>query len=152
MTNPQLGNPAPDFTLADQSGNRVHLADFRGNKKVVLIFYPADDTPGCTAQLCAARDDRDLYEQAGAVVFGVNQADPESHQQFVSKYQLTTPLLVDRDLQVARQYGAVGDSGRHIRRTVVGINEVGKIVYYQPGLPSTAEILAALKAASYGNE
>ncbi len=144
MNNPQVGDAAPDFTLSDQNGNSVHLADFRGSKKVVLIFYPADDTPGCTAQLCAARDDRDRYEQAGAAVFGVNQAGAESHQQFVSKYQLTTPLLVDHDLKVAQEYGAVADSGLHIKRSVVGINEAGKVVYHVQGLPSTDEILAAL--------
>ncbi len=147
MSEAQVGEAAPDFTLSDQNGNSVHLADFRGSKKVVLIFYPADDTPGCTAQLCAVRDDRDRYEQAGAAVFGVNQAGAESHQQFVSKHQLTTPLLVDSDLKVAGEYGAIGSSGQQIKRTVVGIDESGKVVYHVQGLPSTNEILAALTVA-----
>jgi peroxiredoxin Q/BCP len=145
MTNIQVGDSAPDFTLADQDGNQVHLADQLGKSKVVLIFYPGDDTPGCTRQLCAVRDDAALYQQAGAKVFGVNQAGSASHGKFISKYQLTTPLLVDSGLQVAHEYDAVNATGSHINRTVIGINEAGKVVYYIHGLPSTEEIIAAIK-------
>lgn len=145
MAEIKIGDTAPDFTLADQDGTQVHLADLRGKSKVVLIFYPGDDTPGCTRQLCAARDDAPLYQQAGAKVFGVNQAGAASHEKFVSKYQLTTPLLVDSGLQVAGEYDALNASGQHINRTVVGIDEQGKVTYYVHGLPSTEEIIAAIR-------
>ncbi|HMD67661.1 MAG TPA: redoxin domain-containing protein, partial [Chitinivibrionales bacterium] len=77
-----IGKTAPDFTLVSDKGDTVRLSDFRGNNYVVLIFYPGDQTPGCTKQLCAIRDDYAEFGKKGAVVFGVNPADAESHAQF----------------------------------------------------------------------
>lgn len=105
---PQPGTPAPDFTLPDQNGNAVHLADLRG-KHVVLYFYPKDDTPGCTKEACSFRDEWGELERQGVVVLGISRDDAESHQRFISKYQLPFTLLSDQDASVHHLYGAWGE-------------------------------------------
>jgi peroxiredoxin Q/BCP len=144
----QAGDPAPDFTLPASDGGSVTLSSFRGTANVVLIFYPKDQTPGCTKQLCTARDDASAYADAGARVFGVNGDDAASHERFVAKHGLTMPLLVDRGLTVAKAYDAVIGVGplRIVNRTVVGIAKDGTIAFYRRGMPATTEILAALPA------
>jgi peroxiredoxin Q/BCP len=141
-----VGDAAPDFKLTAHDGSVVELSAFRGKQPVVLIFYPMDQTPGCTAQLCAARDDANRYAEAGVAVFGVNGASAASHGRFVAKHRLATPLLVDEGLRVAGAYGAAAGFGplRMIKRTVVGIGVDGTVILYRRGMPSTAEILAAL--------
>jgi peroxiredoxin Q/BCP len=143
-----VGDPAPDFTLASADGQTVALNDRRGKANVVLIFYPKDQTPGCTKQLCAARDDAAAYAAAGAEVFGINSDDAASHARFIAKHGLATPLLVDPGLTVAKAYDAVIGIGplRIVNRTVVGIDRTGTVVFYRRGTPATAEILAALPA------
>src|ERR1700694_5667241 len=118
-----IGDSAPDFSLETQDGLRISLADFHGVKPVVLIFYPGDMTPGCTKQLCTARDDAPQYASAGIAVFGVNNAGAESHKKFVAKHGLTTPLLIDRGFAIASAYGSLIELGpiRITNRTVVGI-------------------------------
>lgn len=147
MAKIDVGAKAPDFTLIDQNGQSVKLSSFQGKSAVVLIFYPADQTPGCTKQLCSARDDDADYKKAGVAVFGVNPGSEESHQKFINKHNLTTPLLVDKGMAVATQYDAVMGFGplKIVNRTVIGIDEAGKIVFYKRGMPGTAEILAAIK-------
>lgn len=143
-----VGSLAPDFSLPDQNGNLVRLSDFKGKKSVVLIFYPGDQTPGCTRQLCTARDDSAEYDKVGVAVFGINPGSAESHQKFINKYQLNMPLLVDKGLLVAEKYNAIwtlgGVSLRFVKRTVVGVNKEGRIIFYQRGMPITREILAAV--------
>ncbi len=143
-----VGDQAPLFRLSDAEGRDVSLADFKGKQKVVLIFYPGDDTSGCTKQLCAVRDDWKKFRKADIAVFGVNHADAESHQQFKDKYHLTTPLLIDEGHKVAKAYGAVRLSFNplKINRTVVGISKEGTIIYFQPGMPTNDEILSAMGA------
>jgi thioredoxin-dependent peroxiredoxin len=145
MANSPVGKKAPDFSLRDQDGNLVQLSDFKGKKPVVLIFYPGDQTPGCTMQLCSARDDSSEYDKAGIAVFGVNPGSAESHQRFVNKRKLTMPLLVDTGLEVASRYDAVMGFGplKIVNRTVVGIDQEGRIVFYERGIPSTRQILRA---------
>ena len=98
------GQPAPDFSLADDSGATVHLADLRGSR-VVLYFYPKDDTPGCTRQACALRDGWGYVEATGAKLFGVSPDDVESHVRFKEKFRLPFPLLADTDHAVLEAYG-----------------------------------------------
>jgi peroxiredoxin Q/BCP len=140
------GHDAPDFALQDEKGNTVRLADYRGRSAVVLIFYPADSTPGCTRQLCAARDDYDRYEAAGIAVFGVNPGSEEAHRRFVEKHNLRTPLLLDAGAKVTRAYGALMPIPvlSLVNRTVVGIDRDGRVAFYQRGTPSTDAILAAM--------
>jgi peroxiredoxin len=103
MSKITVGETAPDFTLSSESGAVVSLAAARARGPVVLIFYPMDQTPGCTAQLCAARDDVERYTAAGVSVFGVNGGKATSHKKFVEKHGLTMPLLVDDGLARAPQ-------------------------------------------------
>ena len=145
-----IGSAAPDFTLESQDGTRVALGDFRGKQPIVLIFYPGDMTPGCTKQLCIARDDAPQYAAAGIAVFGVNSGNADSHKKFVAKHGLTTPLLVDCGFVASDVYGSLIKLGPNkiTNRTVVGIDTQGRIAYYKRGMPSTSEILAAMSVAT----
>lgn len=102
---PEIGSPAPSFTLASDSGEKITLSDLKG-APVVLYFYPRDDTPGCTKEACSFRDASSELKALGAVVLGVSPDDVASHAKFRDKYQLNFPLLADPDHHVAEQYGA----------------------------------------------
>ena len=147
------GKAAPAFTLADQDGKSVKLSDFKG-KSVVLYFYPADDTPGCTKESCAFRDDYSKLKKAGAVVLGVSPNDEASHQKFIKKYSLPFPLLVDSDHAVAEKYGAWGEKvmyGKKIVgaiRTTVIVGSDGKVAKIFPRVKVDGhvdKVLAVLK-------
>ena len=132
------GTPAPDFTLSDDSGRSVTLSKLRG-KNVVLVFYPGDDTPGCTRQLC---DFRDRWEQArtkGVEVFGVNPQSAAKHTHFRNKFQFPFPLIVDERRRIARLYNA---HGLIIKRTVYLIGPDGRIRFARRGMPSPTEVLS----------
>lgn len=146
----KIGQKAPDFALQDENGATVQLADFAGKSPVVLMFYPADDTPGCTKQLCAARDDYDKYQAAGVAVFGVNPGSASTHKRFAEKHGMRTPLLVDTRGAVSRAYDALMPIPvvTLVNRTVVGIDEEGIVRFCQRGMPGTSEILAALSGAA----
>jgi len=101
---PKAGEPAPDFTLPDQDGKAIRLSDLRG-KRVVLYFYPKDDTSGCTTQACAIRDRAPEFDTRGAIVLGVSPDNPASHRKFRDKYQLPFTLLADTEHAVAEKYG-----------------------------------------------
>jgi peroxiredoxin Q/BCP len=103
---PELGAAAPDFQLPDQHGNTLSLSDFRG-KWLVLYFYPKDDTPGCTQEACAFRDDLNQLTEIGAAVVGISVDDGVSHAEFAKKYHLPFPLLSDSSGAVAASYGAL---------------------------------------------
>src|SRR5918997_1798940 len=102
------GDPAPDFELGSDAGERVKLSDFRG-RPVVLFFYPKDDTPGCTAEACGFRDVYSEFEARGAVVLGVSPDDEASHVRFKEKYGLPFTLLADPDKEAAERYGVWGE-------------------------------------------
>jgi peroxiredoxin Q/BCP len=141
-----IGQQAPDFDLEDESGKRVRLADFRGASSVVLMFYPADNTPGCTKQLCAARDDYDRYVAAGVTVFGVNPGSSATHRRFAERHGFKTPLLLDAGGRVSRAYDALMPIPllTLVNRTVVGIDREGIVRFYERGMPSTDAILTAM--------
>lgn len=101
------GDPAPDFTVPASSGGTISLSDFRG-KSVILYFYPKDDTPGCTKEACAFRDEFAAFKQKGAVVLGVSVDGVKSHAKFIEKYRLPFTLLGDEERQVVRAYGVWG--------------------------------------------
>jgi peroxiredoxin Q/BCP len=136
------GDNAPLFELKSAEGTLVKLADFKGKKFVVLIFYPGDETPRCTKQLCEIRDDYTSFEKQGAVVFGVNPASEKSHAKFIKKNNFQFPLLVDEKGAVAALYGARGAMLN--KRTVYVIGKNGKIIFAERGKPPVADILAAI--------
>jgi len=100
-----VGSVAPDFTLRSQSGDEVSLASFRDQKRVVLFFYPKDETPGCTAEACSFRDEYDAFAQAGAEVIGISADSTDSHASFAAHHRLQMTLLSDPGGRVASLYG-----------------------------------------------
>lgn len=139
------GDQAPEFDLADGSGKRWKLSQLRG-RKVILYFYPADDTPGCIAQACDFRDSQDDLQAAGYVVLGVSPQGADSHQAFAGKYGLNFPLLVDEDHSVAEKYGAWGENKYYnkiflgIRRSTFVIDEEGRIAEAQYGVKAKGHV------------
>ncbi len=128
----QEGQPAPGFTARDQDGNTVSLSNFKG-KKVVLYFYPKDDTPGCTAQACNLRDNYTALLKSGFVVLGVSADDVKSHKKFEKKFGLPFPLIADEEQKIVNDYGVWGEKqlfGKKymgIIRTTFLIDENGMI-------------------------
>lgn len=130
--NLNIGDKAPDFNLKDQSGNDVSLDSLKG-KRVILYFYPKDDTPGCTVEACNFRDDFSLYTDRDTVILGVSPDGEQSHQKFIKKFDLPFSLLCDEDHSVAEKYGAWGEKNMYGRkymgiiRTTVQIDQDGTI-------------------------
>ena len=106
----KAGDRAPDFEAVATDGKRVSLADFRG-RKLVMYFYPMDDTPGCTKQACSLRDHNAEIAAKGAAILGVSTQDEASHRKFTRKHGLNFPLLADEDGAVGRAYGTIGGGG-----------------------------------------
>ena len=129
----QVGQAAPDFELPSDGGSKVKLSDFRG-KRVILYFYPKDDTPGCTTQACGFRDAYPQIEEKNAVVIGISPDGEKSHQKFKTKYNLPFILLADEDHAVAEAYGVWGEKTMYgkkhmgILRSHFVIDEKGKLV------------------------
>ena len=128
------GDKAPEFRLPSTTGKDITLKEFRGKKNVVLYFYPKDDTPGCTTESCAFRDDLSLYKNKDTVILGVSFDDLVSHEKFAAKYELPFSLLSDMDKKTAKAYGAYkkkslyGRSYMGIERSTFIINKKGRIV------------------------
>ena len=147
-----VGAKAPVFSAPDQSGKTVSLADFKG-KKVVLYFYPKDDTPGCTTEACSFRDEHSAFLKKGAVVLGVSPDSAKSHTKFIEKFSLPFPLLADEDKTIANAYGVwveksmYGKKYMGVERSTFVIGPDGKLLaIYRKVKPAehTAEVLAAL--------
>lgn len=148
----EKGMKAPEFMLNDQNGNAVRLSDYLG-KKVVLYFYPKDNTPGCTRQACAFAQSYSAFRDAGVVVIGVSKDSVASHDKFAKKYDLPFVLLSDPQLQAIEPYGVwqekklYGKTSMGVVRTTFIIDEHGMIETVMPKVkPDTnaAEIIAVL--------
>ena len=128
----EVGTKAPDFTLLDQDGQWVSLSDFQG-KKVILYFYPKDNTPGCTTQACGFRDNYPQFSQKDAIILGVSKDSVESHKKFQKKYQLPFTLLSDPELTVIQSYdkkkkkNMYGKKVMGVERSTYLIDEQGMI-------------------------
>jgi peroxiredoxin Q/BCP len=129
---PQIGTEAPPFEGRIQDGSLLRLSELRGNK-VVLYFYPKDDTPGCTKQACSLRDGWEELQAAGIQVVGVSQDDVESHEKFAEKYDLPFPIVADPDHDILKRYGVWGERSMFgntfmgTKRTTFLIDEEGII-------------------------
>ncbi len=129
----QEGDTAPDFKSKDQNGKPVNLKDFKG-KKVVLYFYPEDDTPTCTIEACNLRDNYSLLKKNGYVILGVSPDDEKKHKKFEEKYSLPFTLVADPDKKIIDNYGVWGEKNLYgrkymgLHRTTFLIDEKGKIV------------------------
>lgn len=147
----EIGDKAPDFKLKSDSGETVKLSSFKG-KKVVLYFYPADDTPGCTKQACDFRDNFSALQGADAVVLGVSPDSVESHVKFKKKYDLNFPLLSDPDHKVAETYGAWGEKNNYgkvyigLIRSHFVIDEKGKLIDIRRRVSAKDSVRLALEA------
>jgi peroxiredoxin Q/BCP len=137
MTLLEPGDKAPDFKTTDQDGKSVALKDFAG-KKVVLYFYPKDDTPGCTKEACAFRDGFSDFKKRKIEVLGVSADDEKSHKKFAEKFKLPFRLLADTEKKIVQDYGAYGDKSLYgrlfkgIHRVTYLIDEKGKIAAVWP--------------------
>ena len=133
----KIGQKAPDFMALNDKGEKVKLADLKG-KKVVLYFYPKDDTPGCTKEACAFRDGIDEIKSRGAIVLGVSADSVYSHKKFKNKFDLNFPLLTDSDKKMVEGYGVWKEKSMYgkkymgIERTTFIIDENGKIAHIFP--------------------
>ena len=150
-----VGQPAPDFRLPSDTGEEVSLSHFRG-KKIVLYFYPKDDTPGCTTEACAFRDGFSQIAEKGAIILGVSPDSVASHQAFKSKFNLNFPLLSDVNKEVVQKYGVwkersmYGHSFMGVERTTCIMDEEGRIAKIFPKVSVSehyAEVLDALSAS-----
>jgi peroxiredoxin Q/BCP len=151
---PKAGDPAPDFEASTTDGKRVSLKDYRG-RKLVMYFYPKDDTPGCTKQACSLRDHNREIKAKGAEILGVSTQGEESHRKFTQKFELNFPLLADTEGKVGRAYGTLGGGGLVSKlKTAVGmadrvtfiIDENGRIAHViaRPDVANHAEEVLAL--------
>ena len=150
----RAGDPAPDFQGVTTDGKKVGLKNYRG-KKLVMYFYPKDDTPGCTKQACSLRDHNADLVAKGAAILGVSTQGEESHQKFTTKYKLNFPLLADTDGAVGRAYGTIGGPGLISKlksaagmadRVTFVIDEKGRIAHIidRPDVSNHAEEVLAL--------
>ncbi len=139
-----VGTKAPNFTVKDTNGNTVSLSDFSG-QKVVMYFYPKDDTPGCTKQACSFRDNYAVYQDKGIVILGVSKDDESSHQAFTEKFSLPFPLLADINGEIVTAYDV--DGGGYAKRVTYAIDETGKIVHVDASVNTgthATDVLTAL--------
>jgi peroxiredoxin Q/BCP len=150
----KVGQKAPDFTVLNDKDEKVKLSDFKG-QKVVLYFYPKDDTPGCTKEACAFRDGIKELKKHGAAVIGVSADSVDSHKKFKTKFDLNFPLLADTDKKIVEAYGTWKEKSMYgkkymgIERTTFIIDEQGKISHIFPKVKVDAhydEVIAALKS------
>ncbi|NOY59169.1 MAG: thioredoxin-dependent thiol peroxidase [Calditrichaeota bacterium] len=144
----QVGDTAPDFSLSASTGQTVSLQDYLGKKRVVLYFYPKDNTSGCTKEACSFRDNLQNIEVKDTVVLGISADSLKSHDKFIEKYDLNFPLLSDQEHKVAEAYGAWGEKKMYgktymgmIRKTFV-IGKDGKLEH----------VFHKVKAAEHGEE
>ena len=143
----QQGMLAPEFAAPITSGKTIHLKDYRG-KKVVLYFYPKDDTPGCTVEACGLRDQYQKIRDLGAEVLGVSVDNTQSHQKFTEKFLLPFQLVADIDQKITKAYGVLNDKSSMARRVTFIIDEQGKLLkIFQTVKPDQhpQEVLDALK-------
>ena len=142
-----VGSKAPDFSLPSQSGEMVSLKDFLGEKLVILYFYPKDDTPGCTKEACAFRDEHEEFGKLDAEVIGVSSDSVESHRRFAEKHDLSFTLLSDEGGKVRRMYGVPNTFGIFPGRVTYVIDEAGVVRHvFSSQIGAVKHVEGALKS------
>jgi len=150
MSTLAIGDMAPDFTLLDDAGQSVTLSQYRG-QRVVIFFYPKDDTPGCTTQACGFRDNHQALMAAGAVVLGISPDDVKSHAKFKQKFNLPFPLLADTDHAVCEAYGVWSEKSMYgkkymgVTRSHVVVGPDGTLVDLQIKVSPEESVSRAIK-------
>ncbi|HOW72797.1 MAG TPA: peroxiredoxin [Phycisphaerae bacterium] len=137
-----VGEVAPDFGATDHQGRNLRFGELLKGGRVVLVFYPRDNTPVCTRQLCALRDDWSKFQERKVVVLGINPASKDSHAAFASKHGFPFPVLVDQDSRIAAAYGAGGML--FTKRTVYVIDRDGRVLLAERGVVPHDRIFAVL--------
>ncbi len=154
MATVRVGNKAPDFTLMDANSNKVRLSDFTG-KKVILYFYPKDNTPGCTQEACDFRDAKKKFDRKDTVILGVSPDSAKSHQNFRTKHDLPFVLLSDPERKVAEKYGVFkekkmyGKTVMGIERSTFLIDEQGKLAREMRGVKVKGHVDELLELVSH---
>jgi peroxiredoxin Q/BCP len=161
MPIPDVGDPAPDFTLPSTDGTPISLSQFHGRQKVILYWYPKDDTPGCTTEACSFRDNIAVLQGHGVAVLGASPDSVRSHQKFADKFGLSFPLLADEGATVAQAYGVwveksmYGKTYMGVERTTFLIDEDGRIAaVWRKVNPNkhVGEILETLEAGAHAGQ
>ena len=144
----KVGDIAPAFEGLTSDGSKFALKDFLGRRKIVLYFYPKDDTPGCTKEACSFRDNLKLIRELDAEIVGVSLDSVDSHKKFVAKYHLPFTLMSDTEKRTATAYGVLRDTGTATNRVTFIIDKNGKIANIFPQVDvskHTEEVVTALK-------
>ena len=147
----EVGAKAPDFKTVDQNGKKISLSDYKG-KRVVLYFYPKDDTPGCTKEACAFRDNFPDFRKLKVDILGVSVDDEKSHKKFADKYELPFTLLVDTDKKIVESYGVWGEKSLYgkkymgTNRVTYLIDETGHISAVYPKVKPESHVEELLNA------
>ena len=147
----EVGDKAPDFSGVDEKGNNISLKDFKG-KKVVLYFYPKDNTTGCTTEACDFRDSYSRIKRKGVVLLGVSPDSEKSHQKFIDKYDLPFPLIADTEKTIANAYGVWQEKSMYGRkymgmvRSTFIIDEKGKLIAVFPKVKVAGHVDEVLEA------
>ncbi|MCC9002917.1 MAG: peroxiredoxin [Candidatus Competibacter sp.] len=147
----KIGDPAPMFTATATDGSPIKLSDYFGTK-LILYFYPMDDTPGCTKQACSLRDHSAEIRDKGAAILGVSTQDVKSHQDFTEKYNINFPLIADTDAAVAQAYGAIGSGSSltGLAKSLLGV--ANRITFIIDESGHIAHIIDTPNCANHGEE
>lgn len=141
----QLGDKAPKFSLPAHPSGTISLDDYIGKKNVILAFYPKDDTPGCTKEMCSFSDDLEKFNSANTQVLGISCDTKDSHGEFAAKHKLSVPLLADDQRTVAKAYGTIREDKQYAERMLFLIDKEGVIRHIHNGMPSNEELLAMVQ-------
>lgn len=139
-----VGTKAPDFNLPATGGKSIQLSDFKG-KNLIIVFYPKDQTPGCTQQLCALRDDTEMFKALNTAFIASNPDSLESHERFCAAQNYQFPILVDAERLMAKHYHALKEDGKSVQRTVYILDKDGIVRYAKQGLPPDTELVEAIQ-------
>jgi len=141
-----IGEPAPQFSLQAYPTGTVSLQDFRGKRNVILAFYPKDNTPGCTTEMCTFSDRRDDFGKFDTVILGISTDNAESHAKFAAEFGLQNTLLADTTRQTGIAYGAIRGDRIMSERMLFVIDKAGNIRHIHSGMPDVDDLLALCEA------